>query len=186
MRLKKINAALGLLSALGLLAHVGYTVYAYLTMYYNPGLKLIMAVPFMIAACLHAVCGMAVVFLQSDGTRLDLYPGQNRRTILQRIAAALILPMLFLHLKTFDFLRACAEGGRWLLFALTMLSQPLFYGVALAHVAASLSRALITLGWLSSRDAQRAVDRVVYAVCAAVFVLAVFAVVKGQLSMFLH
>lgn len=185
MKLKRINAALSLAAALAMLLHIGYTVYAYLAFYYNPGLKLLTAVPFMVLACLHAFCGMTSVFLQADGTRLDLYPKQNRRTVLQRVSAALIFPLLILHLNTYDLLRSSAEGGQWLCFALLLLSQPLFYGVALAHVAASLTRALITLGWLSSREAQRTLDRVICVVCALVFAVAVFAVVKGQLAMFL-
>ena len=36
MKLKKINAALGLLSIVFMLLHMGYTVYAYLAFYYNP------------------------------------------------------------------------------------------------------------------------------------------------------
>ena len=62
MKLKKINAVLALLSILLLLAHVGFSVFAYLTMYYNPILTLVFAWPFMITACLHAVCGMLTVF----------------------------------------------------------------------------------------------------------------------------
>ena len=89
MRLKKINAALGLLSIVAMLLHIGYTVFAYLAFYYNPTLKLLTAIPFMVLACLHAVCGMLAVFIQADGTRLDLYPKQNLRTILQRASAAL-------------------------------------------------------------------------------------------------
>ena len=73
MKLKKINAALGLLSIAAMLLHIGYTVFAYLAFYYNPTLKLLTAIPFMALACLHAVCGMLTVFLQADGTRLDLY-----------------------------------------------------------------------------------------------------------------
>ena len=60
-----------------MLVHIGYTVFAYLTFYCNPTLKLLTAIPFMVLACLHAICGMLTVFLQSDGTRLDLYPRQN-------------------------------------------------------------------------------------------------------------
>lgn len=186
MKLKKINAALSLATALAMLVHIGYTVYAYLAFYYNPGLKLLTAIPFMVLTCLHAVCGMAAVFLQADGTRLDLYPRQNRRTIVQRLSAALIFPLLILHLKTYDLLRASAEGGQWFCFALLLLSQPLFYGTTLAHVAVSLTRAMITLGWLESRERQRAIDRVVYVICAIIFAVAVFAVVKGQLAMFLQ
>ena len=184
MRLKKINAALGLLSIVAMLAHVGYTDYAYLAFYYNPALKQITSLPFMVTTCLHAVLGMAAVFLQSDGTRLDLYPRQNAGTIIQRLSAALILPLLFLHIRTYDLLSASAEGGRWLVFALLMLNQPLFYADVIAHSALSLSRGLITLGWLSSRKAQKRLDRIAIAVGAALFTLTVFAVVKGELAMF--
>ena len=82
MLLKKTNAALGLLSIVAMLVHIGYAVFAYLAFYYNPTLKLLTAVPFMVLACLHAICGMLTVFIQSDGTRLDLYPRQNARTVL--------------------------------------------------------------------------------------------------------
>ena len=44
MKLKKLNAALGLLSIAALLVHIGYTVVAYLMYYYNPTLKVLTAV----------------------------------------------------------------------------------------------------------------------------------------------
>ena len=169
MKLKKTNAVLGLASTAAMAAHIGYTVFAYLAFYYNPALKLWTAVPFMVLACLHAVCGMTSVFLQADGTRLDLYPKRNLRTILQRVSAALILPLLILHINTFGLLQSTTQAGQWLWFGLLMLGQPLFYAVALIHVATSVSRALITLGWLSSRDRQQTIDRAVYALCAAAF-----------------
>ena len=84
MKLKKINAVLAILSTVALFVHIAYTDFAYLTMYYNPFLKLLTSLPFMILTCLHAVCGMTSVFLQADGTRLDLYPEQNKKTIVQR------------------------------------------------------------------------------------------------------
>ena len=182
---KKINAALGLLSIAAMLIHLVYTVFAYLTFYYNPFLKLLTAVPFMVLVCLHAICGMMTVFLQSDGTRLDLYPKQNLRTILQRVSAALILPLLILHINTFGLLQSAANAGQWLWFALLMLSQPLFYGTVLTHIAVSVTRAFITLGWLTSRERQKKIDRVIYILCAIAFVIAVFVVMRTQLAMFL-
>ena len=110
MKLKKINAALGLLSIAFLLLHLGYSVFAYMAFFYDPALKLLTAVPCMVLVCLHAVCGMLTVFLQTDGTRLDLYPKLNLRTILQRVSAALMLPLLILHINTFGLLQA--RGGR--------------------------------------------------------------------------
>ena len=185
MRLKKINAALGLLSIAAMLLHIGYTVFAYLAFYYNPTLKLLTAIPFMVLACLHAVCGMLTLFLQSDGTRLELYPKQNARTILQRVSAALMLPLLILHINTFGLLQSSAEAGQWIWFALLMLSQPLFYGTVLTHIAVSVTRGLITLGWLSSSEKQRKIDRVVYILCALAFAVSTFVVVRTELAMFL-
>ena len=185
MRLKKINAALGLLSIAAMLVHIGYTVFAYLTFYYNPALKLLTAIPFMVLVCLHAVCGMTSVFLQSDGTRLDLYPGQNTKTILQRVSAALMFPLLILHINTFRLLQSSAEAGQWIWFALLMISQPLFYGTVLTHIAVSLTRAFVTLGWLTSRDRQKVIDRVVYVLCAVAFAVSTFVVVRTELAMFL-
>ena len=186
MRLKKINAVLGLLSIAAMLLHIGYTVFAYLAFYYNPTLKLLTAIPFMVLACLHAVCGMLTLFLQSDGTRLELYPKQNARTILQRVSAALMLPLLILHINTFGLLQSSAEAGQWIWFALLMLSQPLFYGVVQTHIAVSVTRGLITLGWLSSTEKQKVIDRVVYILCALAFVVSTFVVVRTELAMFLY
>ena len=185
MIIKKINAVLSLLAVPAILAHIGYTDYAYLAMYYNPGLKSLTSLPFMVLACLHAVLGMAAVFLQADGTSLGLYPKKNIRTVIQRLSAALILPLLILHLNTFTLLKSAAQAGQWFYFTLLMISQPLFYASVLLHVAVSVSRALITLGWLSSREKQRVIDRCVYVLFALVFAVTVWAVVKGQLSMFL-
>ena len=44
MKMKKINAALGLLSIAAMLVHIGYTVLAYLTFYYNESLKILTAI----------------------------------------------------------------------------------------------------------------------------------------------
>ena len=185
MKLKKLNAALGLSSIAAMLLHIGYTVFAYLAFYYNPMLKLLTAIPFMVLVCLHAVCGMLTVFFQADGTRLDLYPKQNLRTILQRASAALILPLLILHINTYNLLASSAEAEQWLWFALLMLSQPLFYGVALTHVAVSVTRGLITLGLLASSERQKRIDRVVYLLCAIAFAVATFVVLRTELAMFL-
>ena len=185
MRMKKISAALGLLSIVAVLVHIGYTVFAYLTFYYNESLKILTAIPFMVLACLHAVCGMLTVFLQADGTRLDMYPKQNLRTILQRASAALMLPLLILHIRTFSLLESAAQAGQWAWFTVLLVSQPLFYGVSLTHMAVSMTRGLITLGLLSSRERQKRMDIIVYLLCAAAFVISTCVVLRTELAMFL-
>ncbi len=185
MRMKKINAALGLLSIVFMLLHIGYTVYAYLTFYYNPFLKMVFAVPFMVMVCLHAVCGMLTVFTQADGTRLDLYPQQNRRTILQRVSAALIFPLLILHINTFNLMKGCAEKGQTFFILLLMAAELLFFAVVITHVSVSLTKGLVTLGMLSSRETQKKLERIIYVIGAVIYVIAVYSVLKVQIVMFL-
>ncbi|MCR4923786.1 MAG: hypothetical protein K5931_07240 [Lachnospiraceae bacterium] len=186
MRLKKINAALGLLSIVFMLLHIAYTVFSYLTFYYNPLLKMIFAVPFMVLVCLHAICGMLTVFTQSDGTRMDLYPKLNMKTILQRVSAALIFPLLILHINTFSLLKAAAERKLTFLIILLFISEMLFFATVLTHVSISLTKGLVTLGILTSVETQKKLDRIIYIVCGIIYIVAVCSVLKTQIAMFLN
>ena len=185
MKLKKLTAATGLLSILCMLLHVGYSIYSYLTFYYNPFLTKAFSVPLMVLGCLHGILGMLTLFLQNDGGRMDLYPQQNRRTILQRISAALIFPLLIVHVNTFSAMNASAENGHSILIILLILAELLFFAAVITHAAISLTNGFITLGVLSSRETQRKIDRVIYVIGALGFVIAVYSVVKVQLVMFL-
>lgn len=186
MKLKKTNAILGLLSTLCLLLHVCYSAFAYLTFYYNPLLKYVFSLPFIVLTCLHAVCGMLSVFLLSDGTRLTQYPRQNRQTLLQRVSAAAIFPLLILHLDTFSLMQSCAEKGQTLLILLLMLVQVLFYAVVLLHIAVSVTKGFITLGLLSSDVTRKRMDTVIYVLSAILLAAASFSVIKGEAAMFIH
>lgn len=184
MFLKKLNAALGELSILFMLVHIGYSVYAYLTAYYNPLLKNLTAIPFMVLVCLHAICGMLTLFLQRDGGRPDLYPKQNLGTILQRVSAVLILPLLILHINTYTLMKGAAEEGQIVWVVLLMLGEILFFGCVISHVALSLTKGLVTLGILSSEKTKRTLDLILYVLCAVIFVISCVAVLKGQIGMF--
>ncbi len=185
MRLKKANAALGLLSALFLLAHIGYNVFCYLTFYYNPVLKTVFSLPVIMLVCAHAILGMLTVFLSSDGTRLDLYPKQNLRTILKRVSAALIFPLLIVHVNNFALMQQNAEAGNTPLVVLLLFAEVLFFAVVITHIATSFSAGLITLGILESREMQARIDKVVYVLGALAFLVSAYAVVKGHIIMFL-
>lgn len=186
MKLKKINAVLALLSFIAMFLHIGYSSFAYFTFYYNPVMTKIFAFPFMTLTCLHAVVGMCSVFLLSDGTSANLYPRQNVKTIVQRITAALIFPLLILHLNTFALLQSTSSNKQYVLFALLILSELLFYAVVISHAAVSFSKALLTLGRLGSVKALKITDKIVYILCSLLFVAASFSIIKGQLTMFLH
>ncbi len=185
MKLKKLNAALGLLTILCLLLHMGYSVYTYVTFYYNPTLSKAFQLPVIIAACLHGVTGMLTVFLQNDGGSAALYPRHNRRVILQKVSAALIFPLLILHLNTFSLMKQSAENGEKGVVIALIAAELLFFAAAITHAAVSLTNGFITLGILSSRNTQKKIDTVVYVICALGFIAAVYSVVKGQAAMFL-
>ena len=181
MKLKKTNAVLALLTTLFILVHIGYNTYCYLAFYYNPTLKIATSIPVMLSVCLHGILGMLAVFLMGDGTKLATYPKQNIRTIVQRVSAALIFPLLILHLNTFNILQASSEEGSWPKFILVIICQVLFYGIIIVHTA----KALITLGLLSSPAKQKKLDKIIYFIAGFVLAIAAYSIIKGQLSMFL-
>ena len=186
MKLKKCNAVLSLLSFAAMLLHIGYSAFAYFTLYYNPGMTKMFAIPFMVLTCVHAITGMCSVFLLSDGTKTAMYPRKNISTIIQRITVALIFPLLNLHLNTFGLLQITSASGQYVFFALLILSEIIFYAVILSHGAVSFSKALITLGLLCSAKALTITDRIIYAVCIIMLAAASFSIIKGQLTMFLQ
>ena len=185
MKLKKCSAILSLMSFIAMLLHIGYTTFAYLAFYNNPDLTKIFAIPFITLTCFHAVTGMCSVFLLTDGTAL-LYPKKNISTIIQRITAALIFPLLILHLNTFALLQSTSSDGQYVCFTLLLLSETLFYAVILSHSAVSFSKALITLGILCSDKTRKKTDISVYLLCAVIFAAASFSIIKGQITMFWH
>jgi hypothetical protein len=185
MKIKKINAAAALFTAVLLIIHVLYCCYEYIAMYYNETLKTVTALPFMIMTCLHAVMGMLSVFLLSDGTRADLYPRLNRATVIQRTTAALVFPLLILHLKTFEILKNLSSQGQGFKLYAVMASQVLFYAVIMTHTAVSISRALVTLGIIKSNEKRKKTDRIVFIFFAALFIFASFFILKGEAGLFL-
>ena len=185
MKLKKINAVISLLTVLFLLAHIVYNAFCYLTMYYNPVLKIVFSVPFMFAVMIHAVLGMLSVFLLSDGTALADYPGLNRKTVLQRVTAALFFPLLMLHVKVFEFYSFASGAGNYILFFLILAADILFYLIAALHVSVSISRAFITLGILSSKEIQEKIDRAAIVTALSIVIIAAVIIVKGLIFIFL-
>ena len=129
---------------------------------------------------------MCSVFLLGDGTRLDIYPRKNRQIIVQRISAAFVFPLLLIHLKTFALLKDLSESKNLPVFVLVILIQIMFYAVVISHASVSFPRALITLGILASGEKLKTVEKLSFLAGGALFILAVCAVVRGELAMFMH
>ncbi len=185
MILKKANATLSLLTLLGMLIHVGYNVFAYLTFYYDPMLNKLTAYPFLICVCLHAVLGMIIVFTQGDGSGITYYPKQNITTLIQRISATLILILLPMHIKMFDLMSYASGNKNLLLWGLLIIGEILFFAAVISHISVSFSKALITMGWLDSLKVKKRIDHIAYVLGAVIFAVSLYAVIKGQVVMFL-
>ena len=186
MFLKKLNAVISLLTILGMLIHAGYSIFAYLTMYYNPVIKTLTAYPFLICVCLHALLGMFMVFFRTDGMKAGYYPKQNLSTIIQRVSALIILLMLLMHIRMFDLMKNAASKETRFFWWFLVFCEIIFFGAVIAHISVSFSKALITLGLLSSVETKKKIDRTMYVLGTVVFAVSVFAVVRGQMGMFLH
>ena len=185
MKLKKTNAVLSLLSFVLLLSHMGYSAYSYITLYYNPFLTHLIAYTFAAAVCLHAVLGTALVFMQADGTRASSYPRLNKQTVLQRLSAAVIFPLLIFHLKSYELMSSSAENGCKGLIIIAVIVELLFYAAVVSHSAVSVTKAFITLGALSSEKTLKRLDLTVYVLCGVMYAVTAFSVTWGRAVMFL-
>ena len=182
MKIKKANAVVALVLIALLILHLAYEVWSYLRFYYNPVLTAWIGYGFVAATGLHVVLSIVSLVRGHDGSRLSVYPKENRRTIVQRLSAVCILALLFFHIKTGDWI--AGHVGGFPLFVVLIILQLLFWLMVFLHIATSFSRALITLGLLSGRRAQRAVDVAVSILCAAAAVIAAMIVIRTQLFLF--
>lgn len=180
--MKRINAALGLLAALLLLAHLLMQADIYLTFSYLPVLSKVTAYGFLVPAAVHALLSVCLLAFGSGRLRPDPYPKLNRRTTLQRVTALGTFLLLPLHTHTFSLLQRSA--GRLLPILALLLAELVFYALTLLHVGFSLSRGLISLGWVDSLEKQRRADRAIWIALALIGIAAAAAVVRGQLLMF--
>ena len=184
MKLKKLNAITALLSTAALILHMIYITITYLAKTYDPVMMKWMGIPFLVLTCVHAVCGMCTVFLKNDGTRLDLYGKKNGRTRLQRITAALIFPLLILHLNLMGLLEKTAESGLWIFFYPLLVAQLIFYVVVVIHAAVSFSNAWVTLGILGDMDKKKLMDKVVYIFFTLLLLVTAISSITGAVNLF--
>ena len=88
-------------------------------------------------------------------------------------------------METFRLLQGSAGSGKWLMFALLIFAQILFYAVVTAHAAGAFSKALVILGMMKEGKSEKTADRISWTFFTAVFLIAAVAVVRGELIMFL-
>ena len=178
--IKKNNAILSLFTCLMLLIHVVYQAVAYLMLFYYPIVSKILGYAVLIPAVLHGVMSAISVLFLHDSRKI-MYKKANVRTYIQRICAVIIVVLLPAHLYSYDIHDITAGSA---LFYAAVSIQIIFYGAIMTHVAVSVTKALITLGMLENVDKMHIIDRILFAVCAALFVAVSIIVTGAKMTLF--
>lgn len=164
--MKKINSVLTIITTLILIDHLGAMSMFLLTGSMNPMVTKIVAHALCGVVTLHAILSIISVFFMNSGTGIGKYKSQNKNTIIQRATSIVIAIMVHPHLKAFGFIIAKqplpvpAKVG-------LIVTQIIFFGAILLHLAVSFSKALITLGLIRNEKAEKRVNLIMNIICAA-------------------
>lgn len=184
MRLKKANAYVALVTTVLAFIHIGHQLYSYVAFDHNDFLTKLTGFLFGSFVCVHAVLGMMAVFKAKDKTRLDMYPKQNAGTVVQRMTAFLMLPLLIFHVNTFAMVTKCAAQGLFGLFIVVVTVQILFFADVFAHIAVSLPRALITVGAVTSVNSLKCTRIASAVICTLFFIASAVIITRGDIGLY--
>lgn len=165
MILRKINAAVGLLSTVFLLIHA--VIVAIWTL--SRGRIAISAgfMPWILLGLvlIHALISIDLAISaheDSENRKCKSYPKLNVPTMIQRISGIVLIVFTVLHV-------AGAAGFMQPPHLVHAILPPLFFGIALTHVAVSTSKAFITLGIGNARFV-KTVDIVMKVICGVTLI----------------
>lgn len=174
MKLRQWNAKVAGLAAMALLVHFAGTTYMYLTYQYFPVFTVVCARILAGLMILHVLLSLIKLLRQDRGAAVK-YPKLNARLIIQRASAILTLILFFIHDGNMHFMstgQPISMGTFWYKLLITYA----FYAVLFTHIALSMSRACITFGDFRTKEAEKKVDIITFALCGIFFVLGCYAV----------
>ncbi|MCQ2770876.1 MAG: hypothetical protein MJ236_03655 [Clostridia bacterium] len=170
MVLKKINAALGMVSTLLFIEHLVSGSILVIT----DSLEKNVPIPAIVLAVLlgiHAILSICMITINTDATAIK-YPSSNAETIVQRVSGFLLLIIMFGHIMT--AINLGASKGVSIAFAILLSLTAICGG---AHFGVSVPRALMTLGAVKSEKAFKRVHVVSTALEIVLDVVAVVATI---------
>ncbi|MGN0421672.1 MAG: hypothetical protein ACI4EY_02940 [Lachnospiraceae bacterium] len=179
MKLKKVNAAIGLLIVLALGGHAGTMGYSLWTGWYSYVVCKMLARLTVSLVSVHVILTLVEYFFFHDGSEFK-YKNYNWSAILQRATAIAMIVLLHIHMKAYAHVvtGVVLTTGQTVFFCVEEL---LFFAAVLSHAAVSVSKGVITLGLVSTPRAILVIDRICYVSGA----FAMLAVAGGMLSFFL-
>ena len=171
MKLKKVNAAAGLLTALILMCHAGMMCVSLYTGWYNFILCKSFAHMTESLLIIHAACSLIIMFFYNDGTSVALYRKDNKSLIIQRASALLMIVLIhmhtvaYAHMATGEILTTSKAIRLWVF-------EIIYIVTVMTHFAVSFSKAFVTLGLISSQKKFCIMQKIVYAVCTVAAIAA--------------
>ena len=167
MLLRKINAVLSLICTVLILDHSIFLSVWMLSRCSIEKTENFMPIVLMILVLVHAIISILLGFIghkNAEKRKCKEYPKLNIPTILQRISGILMILLLGLHIA--------GAANYYKPKMLHAILHPLFFAIVLAHVAVSVSKAMITLG-IGNAKVIKVVDVVMKVICIATFVAGV-------------
>ena len=176
MILKKLSAAAALLGILALAGHMGTMTFSLFTGWYVLDLYKGLAHLTLLCILIHGFLSVCSVFFCHEGASLT-YKRENRRWILQRASAILIVLLIHLHTKAYSHMATGVplSPGQSVLFC---LSEVCYIASVTIHVGTSFSRAVVTWGWVASGRTLRRLDAGAGIVCGAAGICGAAAVIR--------
>ncbi|MDO4478311.1 MAG: hypothetical protein Q4B73_04620 [Lachnospiraceae bacterium] len=176
MTLKKCNALLTLIMVAALLCHIGAMAITLATGCFIGGVfwKMMTHIA-LLCFVLHVVISIIMFFFRHDGRALS-YARLNKKMVLQRVTALLLLILIHTHRHAYGFILTgtpLTTGG--IIFRL--ITECLLCGAVMCHIAASFGNAILTLGLVTSEKALARIDKVAYSLCAVLLVAAAGSVI---------
>lgn len=174
MYLKKVNAICSWICTGLLLGHLGSMCYSMLTGWYDYSICKGLAHQTAAVATIHVVISLILVFFYHDGAEFSRYKKQNRRVILQRTSALLIIALLHLHTKAFGFIATgmvLSAANKCFI----LITEFLFFAAIFSHLGVAFSRSLISMGMIRSDAVQKRVDCLLWIFCGLLLVITMVA-----------
>lgn len=174
MKLKKFNAILGLAIIAVVLCHAGTMTYSLITFWYDLAVCKSLAHTAAALMTAHILTSLCIFFFLHDGSSLR-YSRMNKRAVIQRATAVLMIILVHFHITAYSHIAAGAALSRSQA-VISCLAECLYIVSVFLHISASFSKAFITLGLIHSSKAAKRLDIAVYTVCAAAGIAALYAV----------
>lgn len=159
MLLRKINAAISLVTTVLLLVHA-----IFFSIWMLSGGSIAKSadnIPWILAGLMlvHAILSIVLAILGKKGAvkqKCNTYPKMNIPTFVQRITGIMMIVLLGIHVAgSFNHFQPKI---------LHVIAQPLFFSISMAHISISTSKAFISLG-LGNAKIVKIIDIVMRIIC---------------------